>query len=82
MGLAREARIRPKGSCRLKKESGLFVKPWGIHSRVLSRDDHDLLVLLDDSGNCEENRLKKRKSKSRETGRGTISRVQARKGVP
>lgn len=58
------------------------MKPEGLHSRVLSREYHDLLVLLDDSGDCEENRLKKGESKSRETDRETIAGVQARSGVP
>lgn len=43
------------------------MKSEGLHSRVLSRECHDLLMLLDDSGDCEEKRLKKGKNKSKET---------------
>lgn len=62
--------------------SGLFVNSEGLHPRVLSRECHDLLMLLDDSGDCEEKRLKKWKSKSREAGRGTIAAVQTGNGMP
>lgn len=62
--------------------SGLFVKSEALHPRVLSRKCHDLMMLLDDSGDCEEKRLKKGKSKSRDPGRGTIATVQTGNGMP
>lgn len=51
------------------------------HKRSQAVKHHDPFVHLDHSGSCEENRLKKDKSKVRETGRGTIVRVQARNDV-
>lgn len=58
------------------------MKSEGLHPRVLSRECHDLLTHLDDSEDCEERRLKKGKSKSRDPGRGTIPAVQTRNGMP
>lgn len=58
------------------------MKSEGLHLKVLSIECHDLLMLLEDSGDCEEKRLKKGKSKSRDAGRGTIASVQTRNGMP
>lgn len=41
----------------------IICEVWGYASQALSREYHDLLVPLDDSGGCEQNRSKKGESK-------------------